>query len=76
LVEVDAVALTAGQLVSDGSVEAGTGWRLMLIATLSNLVFKAGVVAWRGDRALLRQVGALFGLAMLAGVALLWLWPS
>jgi uncharacterized membrane protein (DUF4010 family) len=43
---------------------------------MSNLVFKAGIVAMLGDRALLRLVAMLFGAAFVAGIAILLLWPS
>ena len=75
LVQVDAVALSTAQLVNNGSLQADTGWRLILIATMSNLVFKAGIVAWRGNGTLWRQVAMLFALTMLVGGVLLWVWP-
>ncbi len=75
LVDVDAVTLSTAQLINGGGVETGMGWRVILMASMSNLVFKAGVVAWLGGRGLLREIAWLFGAAMLAGTAILWLWP-
>jgi len=75
LTDVDAISLSTAQLVSDRQVSALLGWRLILLATLANFVFKAGVVAVLGERRLWRQIVTRFGLVTLAGLALLWLWP-
>ncbi len=51
-------------------------WRAILIASMSNFLFKAGIVAVLGDRQLFWRVATMFGLALLAGGAVLWLWPG
>ena len=76
LTDVDAITLSTAQLVNGGDLAATTGWRAILLASLANLLFKGGVVAWLGDRGLLRQIVVLFGLALAAGGAILWLWPG
>jgi len=75
LTDMDAVTLSTAQLVEQGRLTPGTGWRTILIASLSNLVFKTGIVALLGGRALLKRVATLFGLAMIVGLAILLLWP-
>lgn len=75
LTDVDAITLSTGRLVSQTLLDPDTGWRLVLTAALSNLAFKTAAVAMLGDRALLRHVGALFGLVTAAGIALLVFWP-
>lgn len=75
LTDVDAITLSTSRLVDSGRLEPGTGWRAILIAALSNLVFKAGIVAVLGSRGLLWRVVALFGGAVGAGLMVLWLWP-
>lgn len=74
LTDMDAITLSVTQMVQDSKVAPDTGWRLILIAGLSNLLFKAGVVAFIGSRALLGRVAVAFGVAFAAGLALLWLW--
>jgi len=69
--DVDAVTLSIAQ-----QPEAGLVWRAILLATTANLVFKAGIVGVLGGRELLLRIGILFGLALLAGGAILWLWPQ
>lgn len=73
LTDVDAITLSTAKLFNDGRVEAGTAWRVILIATMANLVFKAGAVAVLGSRRVLWYVLVLFGIAFLGGGGLL-LW--
>jgi len=80
LTDVDAVTLSTAQMVRLGAEEEGIlpalGWRLILVATLVNFLFKAGMVAVLGNRQLLARVAALFALPVLAGVAVLLLWSA
>jgi uncharacterized membrane protein (DUF4010 family) len=73
--DLDAITLSTAQLVDQGRVEPHTGWRLILVATLSNLVFKACLVAVLGHRWLLGWVAVLFGAALAGGLVIL-LWTS
>lgn len=75
LTDVDAITLSTADLVKSGSVEAATGWRVILIAVLANIVFKAGIVASTGGRALLLRILPVYGAALLTGLAILFLWP-
>jgi uncharacterized membrane protein (DUF4010 family) len=56
-------------------VEATTGWRLILVGGMANLVFKGGVVAVLGSRKMFGLVALAFGLSIVAGAALLFMWP-
>ncbi|MAT14460.1 MAG: hypothetical protein CMJ46_04235 [Planctomyces sp.] len=76
LTDVDAITLSTANLFSDGRVEAETAWRVVLIATLSNLVFKAGLVGFLGTRKVLLYVVILFAITMAGGIALLVWWPE
>lgn len=75
LTDVDAITLSTTQLMDSGRVPIDTGWRMVIVGALSNILFKAGVVAAFGSRGLMIQVGALFGAILAGGMALLWLWP-
>ena len=75
LTDVDAITLSTANLVRAGGLEAGTGWRIIALAALSNLGFKAGAVALLGRRALLARVALGYGIVAVAGLALLLLWP-
>ncbi|HEY5611911.1 MAG TPA: DUF4010 domain-containing protein, partial [Thermoanaerobaculia bacterium] len=76
LTDVDAITLSTARLVDGGRLDAATGWRLILVATLSNLVFKAATVAVLGSRALFLRILALFGAAFGGGVLILMFWPG
>jgi uncharacterized membrane protein (DUF4010 family) len=62
--------------VAAGRLAPHTGWQLILLAALSNLAFKAGLVAFLGDRRLLRRIAVLFGLTIAGGLLVFWLWPA
>lgn len=70
LTDVDAITLSTAQLAKSGQISPTLAWRVILIAFLSNLVFKAGIVAMLGSRRLLAIVAALFGI-LAGGTALL-----
>lgn len=76
LTDVDAITLSTSKMVAAGRLETHTGWRLILLAALANLAFKAGLVAFLGDRQLLRQVALLFGITLAGGGLVFWLWPA
>jgi len=74
--DVDAITLSTAGLSGAGTIEINTAWRAMVIATLTNMVFKAGAAGMLGGLALLRRVLLLFGVPFLAGLAVLLLWPA
>lgn len=75
LADMDAITLSTARLVDTQGLEPATGWRVILIAAMSNLVFKAAAVAVLGGARLFARVSLLFGLSLAAGAALLWWWP-
>lgn len=76
LTDVDAITLSTANMVEAEKLGADTGWRLILTAALSNLVFKAGTVAALGHRRLLGRIALLFGIALVGGILILFLWPD
>lgn len=75
LTDMDAITLSTSRLVHAGRLEPDTGWRAILLASLSNLVFKAGIVAVLGSRALLGRIALLFGAVLAGGGLIFFLWP-
>jgi uncharacterized membrane protein (DUF4010 family) len=76
LTDMDAITLSVTELVSDGKLSPVVGWRAILIASLSNIVFKSGIAAFLGGSGLFFRVASIFAVAMAAGVALIVLWPG
>ena len=75
LTDMDAITLSTAQLIKRGELDVDTGWRMILLGSLSNLVFKGAAVAVLGHRRLLRRVSIAFGVVLLCGGLLLVLWP-
>jgi uncharacterized membrane protein (DUF4010 family) len=75
LTDMDAITLSTAQLINKDRLEARTGWQMILIGFLSNLVFKGGVVALLANRSLAIRISLLFSVAVVCGVLLLIFWP-
>lgn len=73
LTDMDAITLSTSRMVAASGLDPRAGWQMIVLASLSNLVFKAGIVATMGHRKLFRQILSLFGLCALAGVLILFL---
>ncbi|MCB9682955.1 MAG: MgtC/SapB family protein [Alphaproteobacteria bacterium] len=76
LTDVDAITLSTANLVRDGHVDPSTAWRVIVLAALSNVGFKAGVASVLGGRALAWRALVGLGLTLATGAALLALWPG
>ena len=59
--DMDAITLSTAQMVQDGRLGSGTGWRLIVAASLSNLVFKAAAAGLLGGVELFRRLAMCFG---------------
>lgn len=75
LTDMDALTLSTSRMVENG-LSPDTGWRVVVVGLLSNLVFKLGIVVAVGDRRLAWLVALLFAVPFAGGIALLWLWDS
>ena len=76
LTDVDAITLSLSQLMRNGGLETSSGWRLILLASLSNLVFKGIMAGVLGTKQLAKWIALSFGLSIIAGLLLMWLWPE
>lgn len=74
LTDMDAITLSTSDLARESKLDLDLAWRLILVAALANMVFKAGVVAVVGGLNVLRRSALYFALALAGGIALLWLW--
>jgi uncharacterized membrane protein (DUF4010 family) len=67
LTDVNAITLSTSQLVRTAQLDPAIGWRLILVALLSNLLFKGGAIAVLGSRRLLARIAGPFLLALAVG---------
>ena len=75
LTDVDALTLSVAELFNQSRVTDSTAWRAILVATLSNLAFKAGAAGVLGGRKLFGIVGTIFGATIAVGLGVVILWP-
>lgn len=76
LTDMDAITLSVTNLVNAEKLPSATGWRVIVVAALANLVFKGSVVAFIGERRLMARVWAVFAVAAAAATALLFFGPN
>jgi uncharacterized membrane protein (DUF4010 family) len=76
LTDMDAITLSTARLVESKAIDSDQGWRMVLVAAMSNLVFKGGIVATLGNRELFKQILWLFAVALIATALIIWLWPK
>ena len=76
LTDMDAITLSTARRMTTGDLEPTLGWRLILVASLSNLAFKLAVVAVVGPRRLLSRLAGLFAIAGAGGLVILFVWPG
>jgi uncharacterized membrane protein (DUF4010 family) len=74
LTDMDAITLSLSNMMNDERIEAATGWNLILLAALSNLVFKGAIAVFIGNRKLAKIIIPTFGLTLLAGGLVWWFW--
>jgi uncharacterized membrane protein (DUF4010 family) len=71
LTDMDAITLSTARMAARDAIETGVAWRAIVIASMANLVFKAGIVAVVGGRAIFVRLLPIFGIVFAVGVALL-----
>jgi uncharacterized membrane protein (DUF4010 family) len=76
LTDMDAITLSTAKMTEQNRIDASLGWRLILIAFMSNLVFKGGIAMIIGGKGLGKTIAFLFGIAILTGLAILFIWPA
>lgn len=71
LTDVDAITLSTSQLVHAGQIVPDAGWKAIMIATLSNVMFKGATVAVLGSRRLIRRVATVYIVVLLVGLGIM-----
>jgi uncharacterized membrane protein (DUF4010 family) len=76
LTDMDAITLSTSRLVSTASLDTSTAWRMIIVAGMANMLFKAGLVLVLGARSFIKPVLLGMAISLLGGLALLALWPT
>jgi len=76
LTDVDAITLSVSQLVSTDRLGGSEGWRLIVAATLSNLVFKGAIIGTLGNRSLMTRMLVPYFATLVAGTLMILMWPG
>jgi uncharacterized membrane protein (DUF4010 family) len=74
LTDMDAITLSSSRMATQGHLTPAQAARAILVAAMSNTVFKAGTIAVIGGAALWRRVWWMLAAKLLAGVVILWWW--
>jgi uncharacterized membrane protein (DUF4010 family) len=74
LTDMDAITLSMTQQLNSEKISPDTAWRCILVASMSNLVFKAAIVAMVGNRRFFVRIAISFGVALGVGFLLLAFW--
>jgi uncharacterized membrane protein (DUF4010 family) len=76
LTDMDAITLSTARMIQQERVAFDTGWRMILIGALANLVFKGAIAAMLGHRRLMLHLAVFFGLAVAGGICIVLFWPG
>jgi uncharacterized membrane protein (DUF4010 family) len=74
LPDLDAITLSTLEMARGRQLDAEVAWRMIILAYMANMIFKAIMAAVVGDRKLLARIAVPFGLTFIAGGLILWIW--
>lgn len=75
LTDMDAITISTANMANRDPAILAEGWRLILVASMTNLIFKAGMVGILGGKRLFVEVALLFTIPMAGGILLLLFMP-
>jgi uncharacterized membrane protein (DUF4010 family) len=76
LTDMDAITLSTARMALGDTLLAATGWRLLVVAALANVLFKTAVAGILGGLHVLGRMALLFSVPLAGGVALLLCWQA
>jgi len=75
LTDMDAITLSLSRMVESNQLEPQNAWRLIVAASLANIVFKGVAATILGGWQFGLRLAPFFAAVLLGGVVLIWLWP-
>ncbi|MDT0677110.1 MgtC/SapB family protein [Autumnicola musiva] len=76
LTDVDAITLSMSKMIKNGGVSTQLGWKLILLASLANLLFKGIMAMIIGTGKIVKWLALSFGLSIAIGLLTIFLWPE
>ena len=76
LTDMDAITVSSARMVSQERLDSADAWRLIVVASIANLGFKALMVAILAPRKLLALLVAMFAVPAATGALLVLFWPD
>lgn len=76
LTDMDAITLSISRMVEGGTIGPTVGWKLIMIASIANLVFKGVAAGVLGGFRFGIRLAAFFAAVAGGGILLIWLWPE
>ncbi|WP_373055562.1 DUF4010 domain-containing protein [Zunongwangia sp. H14] len=76
LTDVDAITLSMSNMIKGGGVSTSLGWKLILLASLANLLFKGIMAMVIGTGKIVKWLALTFGLSIAIGMITIFLWPE
>ncbi|MBM4108801.1 MAG: MgtC/SapB family protein [Phycisphaerae bacterium] len=76
LTDMDAITLSSSRLAHSGELAHDAALDSIVVASMSNLVFKTGIAGVLGGWRLLARVGAVAAVLLLASAAVVLFWPG
>ena len=76
LTDMDAITLSTARLVEQDRLDPNHGWRLILTASLANLLFKAGAAFFLGGARFGIRLLLVFTIGIAGGLAIILVWPA
>ena len=76
LTDVDAITLSLSQLIKEETLKATVGWKLILLAGLSNMLFKGIMAIVLGAKEIMKWIIISFGITIAFGLLVMLLWPE
>ncbi|MGZ3798045.1 MAG: MgtC/SapB family protein [Pseudobdellovibrionaceae bacterium] len=74
ITDMDAITLSTSRLVAAEKISPSEGWPIIIIALMSNLLFKGGIAGFLGGKEFLKMILIPWLVSLLAGFALLLFW--
>lgn len=76
LTDMDAITLSLSQSLNRGKIESHLTWKLIMVAALSNLVFKGIMASLLGTRELSKYIWVVFTLSVSFGILMIFFWQD